>query len=183
MARSLKHLKSLGAVFNEEERASFMAVWRYTCFLMGIPETILYRDEAEAAKLYEIGGVCEPPPDLESIVMANSLINSAPMVLGTDDPAGRRQMAKYVFGISRALIGNTLADQLMFPLRSTFGVLPWFRLQERYHRILGKLFPRRGRDGNFTRFTSLLEEASTFDEAGISYRMPDHVYAEESTKW
>ena len=28
-ARLLKHLESLGAEFNDEERASFMQVWRY----------------------------------------------------------------------------------------------------------------------------------------------------------
>ena len=181
-ARLLRHLKSLGAEYNDEERKSFMDVWRYAGYLMGIPETILYRDEEDALKLFEIGLMCEPPPQLESAVMANSLINSAPLVIGIEEPAARRNLAKYVFSISRALIGNTLADDLMYPAHSTFGVLAWFRMQERYHRILEKILPGRARDNNFTRFTSLLE-ASMFDEAGISYRLPDHVYAEESGKW
>ena len=181
-ARLLRHMKNLGAEYNDDERKSFMKVWRYSGYLMGIPETILFRDEADALRLFEIGLLCEPPPEVESIVMANSLINSAPLITGVEDPAARRALAKYVFNISRALIGNNLADGLMYPVRSAFGVLAWFRLQERCHRIVEKVFPGRAQNNNFTRFTSLLE-ASMFDEAGISYRLPDHVYAEESSKW
>ena len=61
-------------------------------------------------------------------------------------------------------------------------MLAWFRLQERYQRTLGRLLPKLSTSNNFTQFTSLLE-ASMFDEAGISYRLPDHVYAEESSRW
>ena len=37
-ARLLKHMKTLGATYNDEEYASFMAIWRYSGKLMGIPE-------------------------------------------------------------------------------------------------------------------------------------------------
>ena len=37
-----------------------MAVWRYSGYLMGIPETILFHDADEALKLYDIGLICEP---------------------------------------------------------------------------------------------------------------------------
>jgi len=181
-ARLLKHMKTLGAEYNDDERKSFMKVWRYSGYLMGIPETILFRDEQDALKLFEIGLMCEPPPALESIVMANSLINSSPLIIGVENPAVRRTLAKQVFNISRALIGDTLADGLMYPAGSTLGVLPWHRLQERCYRLVEKILPGRAQSNNFTRFTSLLE-ASMFDEAGITYRLPDHVYAEESSKW
>ena len=181
-ARLLMHLKSLGAVFDEDERRSFMAIWRYSGYLMGIPETILYENEEDALRLFDIGKMCEPAGQLESIAMANSLINSAPLVVGIEDPIERRTLAKYVFTVSRALIGNPLANELNYPSSLTLGVLAWFRMQERYQRTLGRLLPRLSSNNNFTQFTSLLE-ASMFDEAGISYRLPDHVYAEESSKW
>ena len=38
-ARLLKHMKTIGANYNDEEYRSFMAVWRYSGYLMGIPET------------------------------------------------------------------------------------------------------------------------------------------------
>ena len=165
-ARLLIHMKNLGSVIrNEEERRSFMAVWRYAGYLMGIPETILFHTEEDALHLFHIGGTCEPTPELESIAMANSLANSAPLVIGIDDPVERRKLAKYVFSISRALIGNELANELMYPPGRTIGILRLFRMDERYHRLLGRLFPKRSQNSNFARFTGLLE-ASAFDEAG-----------------
>ena len=181
-ARLLLHLRNLGAVFNDEEREGFMAVWRYTGYLMGIPETILYKDEDEALDVFRIGVASEPPPELESKAMANSLISSSPLVIGIDDPEERRKLATYVFRVSRALIGNDLADQLVYPPSSTVGVLRLFRFQQQYRRILNRMIPGHAQSSNFSRFTSLLE-ASMFEEADISYRMPDHVHAEESRRW
>ena len=122
-ARLLIHLKSLGASFNEEERRSFMAVWRYSGYLMGIPETILFRDEQDALKVFEIGSACEPPPSLESIVLASSLVNTAPLFAGMTESQARRKLAGYIAQVSRALIGNELADELRYPKSSTFGIL------------------------------------------------------------
>ena len=159
-----------------------MAVWRYSGHLMGIPETILFRDEEEALKLYDIGLMCEPDAPIESVVMAHSLVNSAPLIAGMTSPEERRNLAHYVYRISRGLIGSDAADRLMYPSQSSFGVVGWFRLQQRYGHILRRLLRGRTEDSNFTRFTSLLE-TSVFDEEGIRYALPDHVYAEESTSW
>ena len=114
-ARLLKHMKTLGAVYDDEERASFMAVWRYTGLLMGIPETILFHDEEEALKLYDIGLICEPDAPIESIVMAHSLINSAPLIAGMTSPQDRERLANYVYRISRGLIGRETSERLMYP--------------------------------------------------------------------
>ena len=181
-ARLLKHMKTLGARYNDEEYASFMAVWRYTGYLMGIPESILFRDADEALKLYDVGLMCEPDSPIESVVMAHSLVNSAPLIAGITEPDGRRHLARYVYRISRGLIGKETADSLMYPQLSSFGVVEWFRIQQRYGPILGKLLPGRREDSNFARFTSLLD-TSLFDEEGIRYSLPDNVYAEESSKW
>ncbi len=187
-ARLLTHMKRLGASYSKEESVSFMAVWRYVGYLMGIPETILFRDEAEANRLFEIGGMCEPEPGLESVSMANSLVNSAPLLAEMNDPEVRRKFAKYIYGVSRALIGNKLADQLKYPRTSTIGVLAWFRIQQRYEALMRNtrlrklpllsLIDRAGYD----QFSGLLV-VSAFDEAGISYALPDHVYNEQSSKW
>ena len=183
-ARLLKHMKTLGAAFDDEERDSFMAVWRYSGYLMGIPETILFRGEDEALKLYDIGLMCEPDVPMESLVMAHALINSAPLIAGMTDPEDRRKLAKYVYKISRGLIGKEMADELKYPAYSSFGAVAWFKLQQRYGNILGKLMrARAGNDNdNYTRCTSFLE-ASAYDDRGISYGLPDHVYAEETRKW
>ena len=181
-ARLLMHMKSLGATYDDEERESFMAVWRYSGLLMGIPESILFKDEEDALRLFRIGAVCEPPPDFMCVALANSLVNSAPIVVGIDDSSERRDMAKYVYTVSRALIGNELADQLKYPSTPTIGVLTVFRLQERYKDLQARLNPRKTESPSFTRFASLLE-AMMLEETGISYRLPEHVYAERGRNW
>ena len=181
-ARLLKHMKTLGAKYDDEEYASFMAVWRYSGYLMGIPETILFHEADDALELYDIGHMCEPDCPMESVSMAHSLINSAPLIAGITDPVGRQKLARYVYSISRGLIGNEAADALQYPPLSSLGAVWWFKMQQRYGDILGKLLPGRRDDSNYTQFTSLLD-TSLFDEEGIRYTLPDHVYAEESRKW
>ena len=175
-------MKTLGATYNDAEYASFIAVWRYSGYLMGIPETILFQDADEALKLYDIGHMCEPDSPTESVVMAHSLVNSAPLIAGVTEPDARRSLARYVYRISRGLIGKETAESLMYPQLSSFGVVGWFKLQQRYGHILSKLTPGRRQDSNFAKFTSLLD-TSLFDEDGIRYSLPDHVYSEESSRW
>ena len=181
-ARMLQHMRSLGANYSQAERDSFMGVWRYSGHLMGIPETILYRDYDDALALFRIGRLCEPDPGIESVALANALINSAPVVAGITDPEARRKLAKYIFVVSRAMIGDDVADQLNYPPSRTFGVLAWFRLQRRFHQFIRHRLPRFARESGFAAFNTLLE-VSALQELGIDYRLPDHVYAEKSRRW
>ena len=187
-ARLLQHMKTLGAKYSDEEYASFMAVWRYAGYLMGIPESILFHDADEALELYDIGHMCEPDAPIESVVMAHALVNSAPLIAGgkkgkkKTEPADRQHLAQYVYRVSSSLIGKQQADALMYPSLSSFGVVWWFKMQQRYGGIIRKLLPGRHESSSYARFTALLE-ISTFDESGIKYNLPDHVYAEESDQW
>ena len=146
---------------------------------MGIPETILFRREQDALEIFRIGQICEPP-SMESIAMASSLINSAPLVAGITQAQDRQKLAARVAQISRALIGNTLADELMYPKVSIFGVLWRFRMLNRIEKIMGKL--NWWRSPEVINLTTILD-VSTFDKEGISYKLPDHIHAEQSSKW
>ena len=181
-ARLLKHMKTLGATYNKEEYDSFMAVWRYSGHIMGIPQTILFQDADEALKLWKIALTCEPDSPIESIVMAHALVNSAPLIAGATELQARRSLARYVYRLSRGLIGKEFAESLMYPPISPFGAVWWFRTQQRYGHVLNKLLPGRREDSNFSKFTSLLS-TSLFDEEGIRYTLPDRVYAEESVHY
>ncbi len=181
-ARLLRHMKALGASFDDEEAASFMQVWRYSGYVMGIPDGILFEDEADALRMFEIGGICEPPPDFESIVMANALIHAAAQVVGITDRAEAQKLTGYCYRVSRAVIGDQMANDLNYPSASTFGVLRWFRLQSRYGRLIRKAWPNHATHSNFAHFTDLFA-ASQYDEEGISYNLPDHLYAEESSRY
>ncbi len=111
-------MNTLGAAYNDVERESFMAVWRYSGHLMGIPKTILFRDEEEALKLYDIGLMCEPDAPAESVTMAHSLVNSAPLIAGIPDPPERQKLARYVYKLSRGL--NRSRNRPAFDVSSAF---------------------------------------------------------------
>ena len=175
--RLLDYSRLVGASFNKEERESIMSVWRYAGHLMGIPDTILYKNTAEAEKIYKIGHMCEPPVDADSITVANMLLQAIPSVVGITDPVEREELLTLAYRFSRALLGNRLADGFQFPKYPTTGTLFAFRTKQRIRRL------RKGtgwvRAGNFTR----LLEISVYDEGGLSYRMPNHVHTSKSIEW
>ena len=167
----------VGASFNKEEEESVLSVWRYTGHLMGIPETILYTNGADAKRVYRIGFMCEPPADADSIKVANLLINAIPSVANITDPVEREQLIKLAYTLSRALIGNKLANQFEFPRTSTVGVLLMYRMKQRIQHLLKSR--QLVRSDNF----SQLLQISVYDEGGLSYRMPNHVYFSKSIEW
>ena len=176
--RTVRHSESLGARYSTDERAGFHAVWRYAGYLMGIPETILFTDESHAQHVYRIGTLCEPPPTAEAIIMANALINSAPLVAGITDTDERRKLVTtQIYPIARALIGDDLADRLSFPPSRLPFTLFLFRLDQRLQKLRARFLKEGSK--NF----SVLLETSAYEDAGISYRLPDHVHDERSGRW
>ncbi len=181
-ARMLMHAEKMGAAFSKEEREGFMHVWCYSAHLMGIPDAMLWNDERDALKLYDIGIMCEPPIDFESIIMANSLVNAVPAVVGITGSDERDKLTKLVYTISRALIGDELADQLKYPKTRTWGVLPLLRMRARYARAVRKVFRGRATAYSFNILSHFIG-VSAYDEGGISYQMPTHAHAERSEIW
>ena len=177
-ARTVKHSEALGARYSPEERAGFHAVWRYVGYLMGIPETILFTDESHALHIYRIGSLCEPPPAPDAIIMTNALINSAPLVAGITDADERNKLVNgVIYPVSRGLIGNDLANQLNFPASRLPFPLFWYRLDQRIQKLRARI-----QKESPTGFSTLLE-ASAYDDAGLSYRLPDHPHSERSGRW
>ena len=179
-ARTIKHAELLGVRFSQEERDSIMAIWRYTAWLMGIPESILFTTEEEALHLYEIAARCEPPTSEESIIMANALINSAPLVAGVTEPDQRQAMVKdQIYPLSRALVGNEMADKLRFPKSRKVAILFQFKMLQRIRRLMAKLQRKQVVSENFGQLLAI----SAYDDTGISYRIPDHEHSEHSSQW
>ena len=177
-ARTVKHSEALGARYSAEERAGFHAVWRYAAYLMGIPETILFTDENNALNIYRIGSMCEPPPTTEAILMTNALVNSAPLVAGITDPEERKKLVnKVIYPVSRGLVGNNLSDKLKFPKSGLPFPLLLYRIDQKIQRLRARLKKESLKD-----FSTLLA-ASAYDDAGLTYHLPDHAHAEESSRW
>ncbi len=173
----LRRVEMLGVRLSAEERESFMMVWRYSGHLMGVAPALECDGEAAALRLHAVGAACEPPPGVESILLANGLINSAPIVAGIEDPAARRKLTAKIYRISRALIGDELADALNYPSGRTTGVLAVLRARNRVDGLLQAMFPRVAGWRRSGQFQQMLE-VSHYGNGGLGYRMPERVYAE-----
>ena len=178
----LRMVGQVGARLSTVEQDSFMAIWRYTAWLMGAPETLLFRDYAEGLELCRMGFSLEPPPEEESIIMANTLIHSAPRIVGYTEQEERRKFANFVYLVSRALIGDELSDQLRFPKQNTRGALFKLRLQRRLLTLLDRMYPSRKHRRRSHNFITLLER-SLIEDAGIQYWLPDNLDADKATPW
>ena len=180
-ATMLWQAERLGARPGAESRASFMQIWRYASWLIGSPEPLLFEgDESRTAELHRIATACEPPPGDESAVIANALVNAVPQVAGVVDPVEQRKMALHVFRVSRALLGNEVADRLRFPRQQTAGLLAWLRWKRGIRGVAHRLAPRlagRWRGDNF----AFLLDASMIPD--LSYRLPDRLEAEKTSPW
>jgi hypothetical protein len=175
--RLLDYAELVGAKFDQKERESVLAVWRYSGYLMGIPETILYTTGAEAKEIYKIAYMCEPAPDADSIAVANGLIQAIPRVVDVTDPAEIQSVTNLAYRLSRALIGNRLANRFEYPKTPVFGTLFLFRTKQRILRMLkgGQMV----RSGNF----SQLLQISAYDDYGLTYELPDHEKHSMSNPW
>ena len=175
--RLLEYSQMVGARFSEEEKESVLSVWRYSGYLMGIPETILYTTGAEAKEIYDIAYLCEPPPDADSIAVANGLIRAIPAVAKETDPAEIQSITNLAYRLSRALIGNELANRFEYPRTPVIGTLFLFRTKQRIQRALkGQELVR---SGNF----SQLLQISAYDDYGLTYELPDHEKHSRSSPW
>ena len=180
-ATMLRQAERLGARLDAEARASFMQIWRYASRLIGTPDALLFEgDEAATAELYRIASVCEPPPDDESAVIANALVNALPRIANLTDPAAQRSMITHAYRVSRALIGDELADRLGFPRQQTMGLLAWLRLKRRIYRRIHRLAPETAQKWRGNNFVFLLD-ASMLEDLG--YRLPDRLEAAKASPW
>ena len=180
--RLMHHVGRLGGDFTEEEREVYIHVWRYTGMVMGIPESIMFHDQASAHRMFQVAALCEPPPDTDAIIMANSIINSAPILLGFTETQERRDMAAFIYQVSRELIGDELANAFRFPRSRVVKQVPLLYLRNRAERIALKLFPPLAARRSRKRFNALLD-ASDLGEITHSYALPTTLHDEDSRDW
>jgi len=113
--------------------------------------------------------------------LANALINSALLVAGIKDEKHRRFLVRdRMYPISRALVGDEIADRSSYPESTKFrarGMLLQYRLDQWSKRFLSRVLRR----SDSTIDTVL--GVSFYDDAGIPFHLPDHVYSEHSSKW
>lgn len=177
--RQFEHAISMGSKISEEERESIVKIWRYGGHILGVPEAILFTSEDEARRMNEIGYLCEPPPDEDAIGVANAVFKAIPEMARVRTERDKKSLQMYAYRLSRALIGNKLADQYGYPntIRSRNLVLSYFRMKAALTNLL-----TRTQLLNERSFTQIFE-ATQYDKRGISYAMPDHVRATQQSPW
>ena len=175
--RQFEHAMSMGSQITAEERDSIAAIWRYVGHVLGVPDDLLFRDEDDARRLYRVAHLCEPPPDGDSISLAHSVFKAIPVMAGLESDVEKKVLARYAYRLSRALIGNKLADKLEYPKFMTFGTLPYYRTKEFLRRRLS------GQHAFAQDSFSQIFDSAQYDKDGISYKMPDHVRAAQQSPW
>ena len=181
-ARLLQHAKRLGATFSHMEWEGYVHVWRYTAWIMGVPEAILFEDYWDARRRFEIGMLCEPVPDDDAIIMANSIVNSAPLLLGVKDPAERRLSATFIYQVCRELVGDELADSFRFPPSKRIKQVPLLWLKHRITRGAMKWIPGFHRFNKGHGYMEMLD-ISNVGDFEQSYRLPTTLHDEASRPW
>ncbi len=180
-ATTLRQAQRLGAEMDEEMRHGYMHAWRYASWLIGAPEFFLFEgDEKKTHELHRIAHAAEPPPADESVVIANALINALPKIAGKTGIAEHQAFLARTYRVSRALLGDDLADQLQLPQCDTKGLLKRMRALRQIHAVSHKLAPNIARKWRGNNFVFLLE-ASMLDD--LRYRLPDHLQANMATPW
>ena len=177
--RQFEHAVSMGSAFSPEERESIVRIWRYGGHVLGVPDSILFTSETEARRTYEIGHLCEPPPDDDAIGVANAVFKAIPEMAGVKTEAERKSLQLNAYRLSRALIGNRLADLYGYPDTIRFGrlLILFFRMKARMRNLL----TRSGLQQE--QALTQIFETTQYDKEGISYRMPDHVRATRQSPW
>ena len=183
-AMMLQDAMKLGVKATVEERASFMHIWRCSAWLMGVPDAMLFHNEEDAWEIVRVSLACEPPFEIESVAMAHALINSAPVIIGIKDRKKRAKLATLGYRLSRAMLGNEIADQLQFPNYSTFGLLPYLKAMRRLQVLMRKIPFLPVKSMRSKNFATLLD-ITTLDDSGsgIAYRLPDHHLSDASKRW
>ena len=178
-ASMIRDAERLGADLNDEARAGLMQIWRYASWLIGTPEALLFDgDEAQTVELSRIAHLCEPPPDKVSALIANAVVWALPEVTRLTDPGAKRSMVEHGYRVSRALLGDDVADRLGFPRQWTAGLLPWLRCKRRLCRAVGELAPGMVRKWRADPFVLLLD-AAMIDN--LRCRLPDRLAAAMAT--
>ncbi len=112
----LEGLSKLGFEIPADERDDIVQLWRYGGLLMGVDPKICAATEAEGLRLIRLIHAVMDPPDDDARALVRALME-APLEMA-QTPAQKvvaQRMVDLLFGLSRHLVGERLADQLAYP--------------------------------------------------------------------
>ena len=175
--RQFEHAIKMGSQVTDKQKDSIVKTWRYAGYLLGTPDSILHKNDSDMRTMRYIAGICEPPPTDTSLKVCKSVYQALPEMAGLTDPKEQEEMRMFAYRLSRALIGNQLADKLKFPKTSRLGVLTLYKLNKFIDTLT------EGYSASASAHFSQLFDATAYDLGGIDYRMPDHVKSDLSSPY
>jgi len=175
--RSFFYAQRMGADISREDLEAVLHVWKYVGYLMGVNDEMLFSTLEDAEEMFNLGHECEPTAEgTFAPEVAHAAVGALPLLSGFEGREAKK-FEKFVYKLSRSLIGDKVADQLGYPQGSTLGTIPLFRLQLRFR----KLF--RNNRSVFTDLYERLFQVMHYDDEGTSYRLPTHVRDSKSEPW
>ncbi|MCY4026292.1 MAG: oxygenase MpaB family protein [Acidobacteria bacterium] len=169
-ARLLEFLPLLGVDLESRDREGIMTVLSCAAHVMGVPGALLFDNQEEGLRLFRVAAASEPPPGADAVAMANRIVTSVPAAIGIDGTKARTNLERYVYRISRELIGDETADELGFPQRQALSLLPWLRARGRIARGLLRFSPGAAKARDREAFLYLLRISDHDESEGVSGR-------------
>ncbi len=134
----LEGLSKLTYPLTPSDREDSLHLWRYVGYLQGVDPELLCSTVSEARDLWDLLSSTQAPPDDDSRVLAQALLESALQSAHTPQEIRRaRRIVAFGYAVSRHLLGDAYADGLGYPRTPWRFALP--ALMAAAHRAGGLL--------------------------------------------
>lgn len=126
----LDGLERIGVTVRPDERADVLHLWRWIGHVMGVPEPLLFADEAAARAFWDVVTRTQGPPDDDARALVHALLDGALGPPG-DDPVARLR-ARTARGLGWA-VARRCIDPERFAALAPPSPDRWDALLERLH--------------------------------------------------
>lgn len=124
----LRGLRQLGMRIPFEEAQSYMDLWRWSGWLMGIDQELLPATEAEADRLADVLYATQGDADEDSRLLTRALLRSPLQAARTArEKSNARRLVRFSTAMCRALLGDEMADSLGVARTSWKYMMPFVR--------------------------------------------------------
>ena len=108
-------MRRLGSRITSQDMESVTLTWRYVAHLLGVDPEIVPVSEEEVRRHVEVAFSLEFDPDDTAKRLARSMVESAPAFMHIADERVAKLLVRTLYGVSRRLLGDRLADGLGYP--------------------------------------------------------------------
>lgn len=117
---AINAIEKCGIKFSDQERADIYALWRYVGYVIGIPESLLPVDEADALERMAIKELTDTRADANSQALVAALIehggdNAEELPFYLKRIVTQERMIDFLYGQVRYFTGKGVADELGVP--------------------------------------------------------------------